>query len=170
MADEEVAEEGAEDSSGGKKKLIIIIVAVVILLAGGGTAAFFLLGSDESGAATEEVAEEAPVELSEKAIYTKLHPAFVTNFQEPGKYSIMQTEVFVRTYNVDTAEAIKKHDASLRSELLYLFAEQSSDDLAGLDGKKKLNEDALQVVNEILEERGAKGDAEAVVFTSFILQ
>jgi len=122
-------------------------------------------GSDEEGA--EEGGEEGE---SLPAIYLPIDPAFVVNFASQGKARFLQVTVEVMTRDPVMPDQIKLHMPVIRNNLMLLFSSQSYDGVSTLEGKETLREEALEVVQQILEEETDDPGIEAVYFTSFVMQ
>lgn len=180
------------------KKMLIIIVAAVVALAAAGGGAYMFLGhkaddesaeSDDSGDEAAADEEAKPAKKSKKgdkkgkkgkkdepkapAIYVKLDPPFVVNFEAQGVMRFLQVTVEVLTRDPHVAEMVKANDPRIRNDLLMLFGSMSSTDLKTNEGKEKLRTDALAVVAKIVAE---ESDAETgkkveqLFFTSFVMQ
>lgn len=180
-----------------KKMLIIIVAAVVALAAAGGGAYMFLGHKADESAESEDSGDEAaadeeeakPAKKSKKgdkkgkkgkkdepkaaAIYVKLDPPFVVNFEAQGVMRFLQVTVEVLTRDPHVAEMVKANDPRIRNDLLMLFGGMSATDLRTNEGKEKLRAEALAVVAKIVAE---ESDAEAgkkveqLFFTSFVMQ
>ncbi|HEC18557.1 MAG TPA: flagellar basal body protein FliL [Gammaproteobacteria bacterium] len=122
-------------------------------------------GGDEEGDAEEEGGGEAM-----PAIYIPIDPAFVVNFASQGKARFLQVTVEVMTRDPEMPDKIKLHMPVIRNNLMLLFSSQSYDGVSTLEGKEALREEALEVVQQILEEETGDPGVEAVYFTSFVMQ
>lgn len=160
-------------------KMLIIIIAVVVLLAGGGAGAFFALGhkSDEASAEAGEEGAKGKGKKGEEAkpkgpaIYVKLDPPFVVNFEARGVMRFLQVTVEVMTRDSHVADVIKANDPMIRNDLLLLFGNQQSSDITTLEGKEKLRADALATIAKIVAaEGGDDKKVEQLFFTSFVMQ
>lgn len=138
-------------------------------------------GGDDKGASTEvsedgedggEEGEEGGEEGGESmpAIYLPIDPAFVVNFASQGKARFLQVTVEVMTRDPLMPDQIKLHMPVIRNNLMLLFSNQSYDGVSTLEGKEALREEALEVVQQILEEEAGDAGVEAVYFTSFVMQ
>lgn len=131
-----------------KKMLIIIVAVLVLVLAGGGAAAFFLMGKknaeDEEGAAPAR--KEAP----------KVAPTFlpmenmVVNLADPGGDRFAQIGITVEVADAKTAEQVKQYMPSIRSGVLLLVSQRTSEELLQREGKEKLAHDILREVSKPL--------------------
>ncbi len=104
------------------------------------------------------------------AIYLPIDPAFVVNFASQGKARFLQVTVEVMTRDPLMPDQITLHMPVIRNNLMLLFSSQSYDGVSTLEGKEALREEALEVVQQILEEETGDPGIEAVYFTSFVMQ
>jgi flagellar FliL protein len=181
MADEEEIEKATPKGSMITKILlfgVLPLMTATILVVGGlfiagvlpggesGTAGNDreLAAGDEEGYSEEDDGESMP------AIYLPIDPAFVVNFASQGKARFLQVTVEVMTRDVTVPDKVKLHMPVIRNNLMLLFSTQSYDSVSTLEGKESLREEALEVVQQILEEETGDPGVEAVYFTSFVMQ
>lgn len=168
MSDEEAA-----PAQGGSQRLIIIILSVLVALMAGGGGMFFALGGKhaESAGSAGEGGHGEPVKAKGPAIYIKLDPPFVVNFQTKGLLRFLQVTIEVLTRDPATAEMVKQNDPMIRNDLLMLLGSQQLDDIDSREGKEQLRTQALQIVANIVTAEGGKGhNVEQLFFTSFVMQ
>ena len=167
------------------KKMLIIIVAAVVALGAAGAGAYFLLGH-KGGEETAQDADSKPAKgaKAEKgkkskkeaepkgpAVYVKLDPPFVVNFEAQGVMRFLQVTVEVLTRDPHVADLVKANDPQVRNDLLLLFGAQQAPDLKTNEGKEKLRKDARDVVARIVTSEGGEGKkVENIYFTSFVMQ
>jgi flagellar FliL protein len=175
----EAAAAVAADSppSGNKKKLFLIIVAVLMLLAGvAGATYYFVAGAQANGtdSADEQSAKGKKGKQSKPvapAIYYKVDPALVVNFQANGVTRFLQVGVDIATRDEAIAEKLKQHDPVIRNDLLLLFGSQNEATVISREGKERLRAEALEVVRNVIENEGGDGEkVENIYFTSFVMQ
>ncbi len=173
MAEEEQQAE-TEESSGDRKKLIIIILGVRVLIGGsiGGTL-LMVGGSDE----TAEADAETDAEVSETAessrddpSYVDLKPAFTVNLAPDDPVGFLQISMQVLTFNDDVAKDLEKHKPLIRNNLLILFGKQDSAELRAAEGKDRLQQSALDIVQTVVNQHGSGGEVDSIYFTSFVMQ
>lgn len=167
------------------KKLLIIVVAAVVALGAAGAGAYFFLGhkggeetaQDANGkpakGAKAEKGKKAKKEAVPKgpAVYVKLEPPFVVNFEAQGVMRFLQVTVEVLTREPHVADLVKANDPQIRNDLLLLFGAQQAPDLKTNEGKEKLRRDARDVVAKIVTSEGGEGaKVENIYFTSFVMQ
>jgi len=146
---------------------------------------------DEDKKNEEEVAEECTEEekdeegncpsgpkkipkiTPEEEIFTTTYYEFPGNFTAnlKGSKKFLQLSVGVSTqYDEQVMANVESHQLALRSEILTIMSEFSSDDIAGKEGKKSLAEALRDGINEVLMKVEGFGGIENVHFTSFVVQ
>jgi len=125
-------------------------------------------GEDEEG--DEEDSDEEDDGETQPAVYLPIDPAFVVNFASQGKARFLQITVEVMTRDVTVPDKVTLHMPVIRNNLMLLFSNQTYDTVSTLEGKESLREEALEVVQQILEEETGDPGVEAVYFTSFVMQ
>ena len=130
---------------------------------------------DEEG---EEVGEDGIIKKNVKAIpevdsyettYFEFPGDFTTNLK--GSRKFLQVSVGVSTqYDEKVMEVVDSHQLALRSEILSTVSDFTEEDISGSDGKKKLSDRLMVVLNKKLETLNEFPGIEDVYFTAFILQ
>ena len=169
MAEDE--DGGAQSSNKGLK--IAIILLSVLLLVGATVAGLFFAGVFGGGGNGEEQTadEEATEEVAAgPPVYVPVKPAFVVNFQDTQKAKFLQITMEVMTRDPSVPALIDMHMPAIRNNLMLLYSSQSYDKVSTLEGKEGLREEALSVIQEILEEETGNPGIEAVYFTSIVMQ
>jgi len=126
--------------------------------------------SEDGDEEDEEDSEDEEDGETQPAIYLPIDPAFVVNFACQGKARFLQVTVEVMTRDPEMPDQIKLHMPVIRNNLMLLLSSQSYDGVSTLEGKETLREEALEVVQQILEEETGDSGIEAVYFTSFVMQ
>ncbi|HEY1033523.1 MAG TPA: flagellar basal body-associated FliL family protein [Pseudoxanthomonas sp.] len=160
----------AEKPKGGKSLLTIGLVALVAAGAAGGGAWYFT-----SHGAKEEKQEgpkaASPGTVPAPAQYFALEPPFVVNLVgESGGARYLQVEVQLMTRDPESLKAIELHAPAIRARLLMLFAQQDAAGLMSREGKERLQNAALGEVRALLVAETGKPSADALLFTSFVMQ
>ena len=171
MADDEDNGEQETASTGSSKKLIIIIIVTLFVIGGtlGGLFAAGIIGGGGSDSEGEE-SEEETEEPAGPAVYIPIEPAFVVNFTDTAKARFLQITMEAMSRNPEVPTQIETHLPAIRNNLVLLFSSQSYEDVSTLEGKEALREEALTVVQEILEQETGDVGIEAVYFTSIVMQ
>jgi flagellar protein FliL len=167
-------------------KLVLGIV-VAVLLAGGAAAGgtwFFL---NKTGAAAPAAAADAAPEPDAKhadATYLALENLIV-NLADPGGERVAQIGMTLDVRDEKTAARLKTLMPVVRSRMLMLVSQRTSEELLKRDGKEKLAEDVMIEVTRVLNPDAARavddeaprarkpranGPVRGVLFSSFIVQ
>ena len=126
----------------------------------------------------EEEGEDGMIKKNVKAIpevdsyettYFEFPGDFTTNLK--GSRKFLQVSVGVSTqYDEKVMEIVDSHQLALRSEILSTISDFTEEDISGSEGKKKLSERLIVVLNKKLESLDEFPGIEDVYFTAFILQ
>ena len=142
------AENKPAKKKGLSKKLLIIVAVVVLLLVLAGAGAAYVVSQrhalDENGDEIETVAE-----TKEPAVVPTFLPVdtMVVNLADPGGERFAQVGITLELADAKTAERIKQFMPSIRSSVLLLISQRTSDELLSRDGKDKLAHDILREVS-----------------------
>ena len=169
MAEEEQKEEAAEEGGGGGKKKMILIILGALFLVGGSIGGTLLIVGGGGDSAEAPVEEEVEVSRGSPS-YVDLKPAFTVNLAPEDPVGFLQISMQVLTFNDDVAKDLEKHKPLIRNNLLVLFGEQKSAELRANDGKERLQQSALDIVQTVVNEHGSGGEVDNVFFTSFVMQ
>jgi len=122
----------------------------------------------EEGIITKNVKEVPEVDAYETT-YFEFPGDFTTNLK--GRRKFLQVSVGVSTqYDEMVMEVVDSHQLALRSEILSTISDFTEEDISGSDGKKKLSDRLMVVLNKKLETLKEFPGIEDVYFTAFILQ
>ena len=166
MAEEEQQTEEAPKS--GKLKLILIIVGALVLIGGSIGGTLLIVGGDNQTAEGEAVDEVA--EVRGDASYIDMKPAFTVNLAPEDPVGFLQISIQALTFDDDVAADLEKHKPLIRNNLVVLFGQQKSAELRAPDGKKRLQQSALETVQSVIDKHGSGGQVDNVFFTSFVMQ
>lgn len=135
------------------KKMVIILAVVVLLVAVGGAAAWFMLSKRH--AAADEEGGEAHAEQAQAAP-PKTPPTFlpldnmVVNLADPGGDRFAQIGITLELADAKTEASVKQYLPSIRSAILLLVSQRTSEELLSRDGKEKLAVDVRREVSKPL--------------------
>ena len=122
----------------------------------------------EEGVIRKNVKEVPEVDTYETT-YFEFPGDFTTNLK--GSRKFLQVSVGVSTqYDEKVMEVVDSHQLALRSEILSTISDFTEEEISGSDGKKKLSERLMVVLNKKLEALNEFPGIEDVYFTAFILQ
>lgn len=137
----------------GKKKWLLIIIALVVVLAIAAAGVLWFLAKQRSAALDDESGDEPAAQVEE----SKTPPTFlpmdnmVVNLADPGGDRFAQIGITLELNDAKTAEKVKAQMPTIRSGVLLLLSQRSSDDLLSREGKEKL---AADVRTEVLDALG----------------
>lgn len=170
------------------KWLLVTAVTVVVLALAAAGAAWVVL--KQRNASLDDDGVEQSTALAE----SRLPPAFlpmdnmVVNLADPGGDRFAQVGITLELGDAKTAEKVKAYMPSIRSGVLLLLSQRTSDELLTIEGKGKLAADVRAVVLDVLgygvpKVRKVAGEVDsgsgraaddgpvrAVRFSSFIIQ
>lgn len=174
------AEKAAEPAKG-KSKLIPMILAAVVLAGGGGGAYWYLVmrpaaaqaaaakakaeGGEHGG---EEATEGEEGEEKEPQGIVILDP-FVVNLADPDGTKFLRITLSLLVHNEEEAKELGENavdKARMRSALLDLLAQQTSEALVTPEGKDTLKKDVATAVKGVVK----KVKVSDVLFTEFVVQ
>jgi flagellar FliL protein len=181
--EKELQLDAVEEPPKSKSKLIIIIVAVLILVGGGVGAAILLLGGDNSieevsaesetveGETVEgELVEEEPVSKA-PAIYIKLKPEFIVNYQVGPRQRYLQVYMEAMTRDPSIADALEIHSPMIRSSIISLLSQQPFEYLRSAEGRASVRQLVTEEVQRLVEqETGITTGVEQILFTNYVMQ
>ena len=145
------AENKPAKKKGLTKKLLIIGAVVLLLLALVGAGVGYVVSQrhalDENGDEVEAVAQ-----TKEPAAIPTFLPVdtMVVNLADPGGERFAQVGITLELADAKTAERVKQFMPSIRSSVLLLISQRTSDELLSRDGKEKLAHDILREVSRPL--------------------
>lgn len=157
-----------------KKKLIIIIAAVLLLVLGGGGA--FLYVSKQKAAAAAlaeedggEPAAHAPAAAAHGA--DKTPPVYlpmdnmVVNLADPGGERVAQVGITLQVIDAHASDSVKAYMPTIRSSVLMLLSQKTSEELLSTEGKQKLIEEILREASVPFGGGGGEDEADAPATT-----
>ncbi|HMN92464.1 MAG TPA: flagellar basal body-associated FliL family protein [Hydrogenophaga sp.] len=169
-----------------KKLLFIILGVVLVALIGAGAALFILM---KNTAEDEDDLDEA-TPASQTQSRPRTPPAFlplenmVVNLADPGGNRFVQVGITLQLQDAKTGEDMKTYMPSIRSAILMLISQQTSDEVLQLEGKNRLSKNIIREISEIMgyeyedeesersnrRRRAPPNPIQAVLFSSFIVQ
>jgi flagellar FliL protein len=158
------------EKSGGKLKIIIIVVVALLL---GGAGAFFFLGGDdktETGGEGETGTPEEVTPTKEPAIYVGVPEAIISPVKGKTRTRMVQIKMSFMVRGAESEERVKTHMPRLKNDLLALVSASSADEIITPEGRQKLQQQALEVVQNTMTELEGKPHIEKVLFVSFVMQ
>lgn len=195
MSDE--AAETAPKKKGGMKKMLVIGVAALVLIGGGVGAGLYAAGSGLVGGGHEGPKEDpnkpklvakaenhdvkVPITTGKglgdekfdrskfQATYYPIENPFTSNLRDSDGF--MQIGLGVATYYDERViEHLKNNEMPVRSAVLLTLADQDGFVISTPEGKKELQKELKDAINQVLVSREGFGGIDDVYFTSFIIQ
>jgi flagellar FliL protein len=143
----EVGDASVAAKPANSKKMLIIGLVVVLVLALGGGGAFFYISKQR--AAAEEGDDAAPAKAAAHA-RPKTAPAYlpldnmVVNLSDPGGERVAQVGITLEVLDAHAADTVKAFMPTIRSGVLMLISQRTSEELLTPEGKQKLAKDILR--------------------------
>ena len=135
-----------QPKKGGKKIIVFALVGVLLAAGGGGAAWFFLKGKPHA----EEAHEEAKPAATAKAPSYLPLDTMVVNLADPGGERFAQLGITIELSEEKAADKIRSFLPSVRSSILLLVSQRTSEDLLTRNGKEKLAADiAVEVARPL---------------------
>jgi flagellar FliL protein len=177
----------AADAKPKSKKLLFIVIGVVLVaLIGAGAALFILM---KNTAEDEDEFDESP-RATQSQSRPKTPPAFlplenmVVNLADPGGNRFVQVGITLQLQDAKTGEDMKTYMPSIRSAILLLISQQTSDEVLQVEGKTRLSKNIIREISDIMgyeyqdedseqgnrRRRAPPNPVQAVLFSSFIVQ
>jgi len=128
---------------------LLLIVAAVVLLAGGVGGTWFYMSKHRAAAAGEDEPVAHAPEVRHAPTYLPLE-SMVVNLADAGGERFAQIGVTLDIENEKTAEQIKTFMPAIRSSVLMLVSQRTSEELLKRDGKEKLAADIVAEVSQAL--------------------
>ncbi len=127
-----------------KKLLLLVGIAVVIvaLIVGGG---WFYVSKQRAAAldGEEEETVVAKVKSKEAPVYLPLDN-MVVNLADPGGEKVAQIGITLELSDTHATEKVKQYLPTIRSSILILVSQKTSEELLRREGKEKLAADILK--------------------------
>ena len=174
MAKEEQLEEGTVAQAPAKAGFPMVMLAIVmfgVVLSVGGNAGVMIFMRPKT--ATPEAAKPVVVETKVKS--TVHLETFVVNLPDPEHHAYLRIGIEIglnkepekKTEKAEKADGASTQPiAEIRDIVIAVVSQTKPDDLATVEGKKKLKEDLVKQLKEALPEIGVQ----EVYFTEFLMQ
>ncbi len=140
----------APKSGGGKSKLLLTALVAVLVIGGGAGGAWYYLG------AAKHDADDAHAQGPARAVPTYMPlESMVVNLADPGGERVAQVGITLDVDGDKTVNLIKGMMPAIRSRVLMLVSQRSSQELLKRDGKEKLADD---IATEVARSLGHEDD------------
>lgn len=145
------------------RKLLLGTIGVLLALGAG----YYVWHTRQSA---QETAKGAAPAVSRVELYLPLEPVFVVNFRDEDSLRYLQVGVTLMSHDGDAISVSKGADPVIRDALISLFSDQDYSIISDVDGRQKLQGQALAAVQKIVKERLGRPGIDALYFTSFVMQ
>jgi flagellar FliL protein len=125
---------------------------------------------DKKDTSTKAKDDKGKAKQQRVAIYYKLDPPFVVNFQGATGNRFLQVTIEIMTYDPEVVPAVEQHMPVIRNNIVFLLSSVNYDQVSTLEGKQKLRADTLTEIQKILKDKIGKPGVEEVYFTSIVMQ
>lgn len=180
--DDDEEEIVAKPSKKGKGLIKWVLIALGIMLLVGvsvATSIYFMNnmlhgdvaaqdGAKSSGEKAKD--EKGNSKQAKQAIYYKMDPPFVVNFQGQTGNRFLQVTIELMTYDQAVVAAVEKHMPVIRNNIVFLLSSVNYEQISTIEGKQKLRADTLAEVQKVLKDKIGKPGVEEVYFTSIVMQ
>ena len=155
-----------------KKKILLGLVAflgLAIIVGGSVGASLYFTGafSEKPMMAAAMPLEELP---PENTYYYNVQPEFVVNFHGTSRVKFLMIEMAVATHDEKVIPILTDHDPEVRNSLLNLLSEQNAENLKKAEGKQALRDEALILVEDIVERYYEPDAVHDVFITRLVMQ
>ena len=150
-----------------KRTLVIALIALVAAgLAGGGT--WFYMSRHET-AAPAQPAAQAP-KPSPIPVFFALEPMTVNLQSDDGEQHYLRIGLTLKLNDQQTQEHLTAHMPEIRSRVLLILSAKHPEELATIDGKRKLATELRSSVETIASTPEQPAHVDEVLFTEFVVQ
>lgn len=135
------AEASATPPRGKKLLLVMLLVLLVLVLGGGG--AWFYINKQRAAMAAEEDEPAAQAQVKGPPTYLPLD-SMVVNLADPGGEKVAQIGITLELLDAHATDTVKQYLPTIRSGVLLLVSQRTSEELLQREGKEKLAADILR--------------------------
>ncbi len=142
--------EEAQPQAKSNSKMIIIIGAVLILVLVLGVVTFLLINKQHAASTEAEGAEPTAHAAPAAHVASKVPPVYlsldnmVVNLADPGGEKVAQIGITFEVIDAKASDSVKAFLPTIRSGVLMLLSQRTSEELLSSDGKQKLIQDILR--------------------------
>jgi flagellar FliL protein len=168
MSDDMEIEGGKK--GGGLKKIIVIAVVLVVVLGGAAAALMFLApglvpGLGEKPAETPAAANGAAPGVPALGVIFPLNP-FIVNLRDPLGKRYLKVEMSFELPNEGAKQEVAGKLPPIRNDILLLLSNQSFEDIADSEGKRRLRDQVKDRANAYLTDNQVIN----IYFSEFVVQ
>ncbi|WP_250532596.1 flagellar basal body-associated protein FliL [Caballeronia sp. AZ10_KS36] len=148
--------------SGKLKRILIIAIGAIVLLGAGAGGAYFMLGKSAHGPA-----KPAPLP---PPVFFPLESLTVNLQADDGIMHYLRVGLTLKLKDEKGQAALTERMPEIRSRILLLLSAKHPDDLAGIDGKRKLADELRATVEAAASTPEQPAHIQEVLFTEFVVQ
>lgn len=145
---------------GGVRKWILLIVAVALMAAAGAATAVYLLTGHSEAKAPPPPPPPVFVAMD----------AFTVNLTGEDGDRYLHIGLTLKVADADTQARITQHMPEVRSRILLLLSSKQPEDLASIDGKRRLAAEIRTLVDQPFASNMPGQNVGDVLFTAFVIQ
>jgi flagellar FliL protein len=139
-----VSDQPAEAAAPPKsKKLLLIVVVTVVVLALAAAGGWFYISKQRAALDGDEEAAPAKKEVQGPPVYLPMD-SMVVNLADPGGEKVAQVGITLELSDSGVVEKVKQYMPTIRSSVLLLISQRTSEELLQREGKEKLQADVLR--------------------------
>jgi len=102
--------------------------------------------------------------------FIALNPPIVVNIMDGEHIRHMQVIIEIKLVDPDNSSKIDLHKGPIRHALILLLSSQDAATISSAIGKEQLRKDALEAIQNVMQELEGDPIVEALYFTNFIIQ
>jgi len=148
--------------SGKLKRILIIAIGAIVLLGAGAGGAYFVLGKSAHGPA-----KPAPLP---PPVFFPLESLTVNLQADDGIMHYLRVGLTLKLKDEKAQAALTERMPEIRSRVLLLLSAKHPEDLAGIDGKRKLADELRAAVEAAGGTPEQPAHVQEVLFTEFVVQ
>lgn len=153
--------QAAAAPGGGVKKWILLIVAVALMAAAGAATAVYLL----TGRSHEAKAPPPPP----PPVFVQMDP-FTVNLSGEDGDRYLHIGLTLKVADAETQARLTEHMPEVRSRILLLLSSKQPEDLATIDGKRRLASEIRSLLEPPFAANMPSQNVGDVLFTAFVIQ
>ncbi len=138
-----------------RRKSVVAVVAIAIMLSVASPLAWAAASAEPEG---------------EEQDYVTLDSPLIVNVLSRDTIHFLQVTTEFQLKAPVLAAKVKAHMTAIKHNLIMLLSEKRFSELQTIEGKKRLREEALKTVQQVMKEKTGDPSIENIFFTSLILQ
>ena len=107
---------------------------------------------------------------SDSGMYVGIPEPMIVNVLSHDSIHFLQVTAEFKLKDANMAEVVELHMAPIKHHLMMMLSEKKFYELQSVEGKRKLREEALELIQQVLKERTGDTTIENIFFTSLMVQ